>query len=112
MVNSLHWQGLDRIAAGLTVEAEAEDGTPEAVSVSGAKVFALGVQWHPGYKAWEHPFSRELFAAFGTAARRRSAARSSVAVFPLAATAHAGSLRATRRNARAATPQQDHTHTP
>src|SRR3546814_4732888 len=84
MVNSLHWQGLDRIAAGLTVEAEAEDGTPEAVSVSGAKVFALGVQWHPEYKAWENPFSRELFEAFGTAARRRAGARSSEDVFTLA----------------------------
>lgn len=89
MVNSLHWQGLDRIADGLTVEAEAEDGTPEAVSVDGARAFALGVQWHPEYKAWENPFSRELFEAFGAAARARAAARgtgqSPEGVFPLAA---------------------------
>jgi putative glutamine amidotransferase len=85
MVNSLHWQGLDRIAATLTVEAEAEDGTPEAVSVKGAKAFALGVQWHPEYKAWENPFSRQLFEAFGAAARARAAARPSQDVFPLAA---------------------------
>src|SRR3546814_8697910 len=98
MVNSLHWQGLDRISAGLTVEAEAEDGTPEAVSVSGAKVFALGVQWHPEYKAWENPFSRELFEAFGTAARRRAGARSSEAVFPLAALGQACRLRENRGN--------------
>src|SRR3546814_99869 len=38
MVNSLHWPGLDRIAARLTVEAEAEDGTPEAASAAGAKI--------------------------------------------------------------------------
>lgn len=85
MVNSLHWQGLDRIAANLTVEAEAADGTPEAVSVEGAKAFALGVQWHPEYKAWENPFSRQLFEAFGAAARARAATRPSEDVFPLAA---------------------------
>ena len=75
MVNSLHWQALDRVAERLTVEAEAEDGTPEAVSVKDAKAFALGVQWHPEYKAWENPFSRELFEAFGQAARQRAAHR-------------------------------------
>lgn len=85
MVNSLHWQGLDRLADGLVVEATAEDGTPEAVSVAGAKAFAIGVQWHPEYKAWENPFSRRLFEAFGSAARARAAARTTDDVFPLAA---------------------------
>lgn len=47
MVNSLHWQALDRLGDRLVVEAEAEDGTPEAVSLRGARGFALGVQWHP-----------------------------------------------------------------
>ncbi|MEQ8357507.1 MAG: gamma-glutamyl-gamma-aminobutyrate hydrolase family protein [Kiloniellaceae bacterium] len=74
MVNSLHWQGLDRVADSLIVEAQAEDGTPEAVSVTHAKSFALGVQWHPEYKAWEDPFSSQLFEAFGAAARVRAAA--------------------------------------
>jgi putative glutamine amidotransferase len=73
MVNSLHWQALDRVADRLIVEAEAEDGTPEAVSVRDARAFALGVQWHPEYKAWENPFSRQLFEAFGAAARRHAA---------------------------------------
>ncbi|NIA71001.1 gamma-glutamyl-gamma-aminobutyrate hydrolase family protein [Pelagibius litoralis] len=75
MVNSLHWQALDRIADGLTEEAWAEDGTVEAVSVSGADAFALGVQWHPEYKAWENPFSARLFADFGTAVQNRAALR-------------------------------------
>ncbi len=85
MVNSLHWQALDRVADRLVVEAQAEDGTPEAVSVAGAKAFALGVQWHPEYKSWENPFSRQLFEAFGAAARAHAAKRSAKGVFALAA---------------------------
>lgn len=72
-VNSLHGQGIDRLAPGLTVEAVAEDGTIEAVSVQGAKNFALGVQWHPEWQVLENPWSRRLFAAFGAAARARAA---------------------------------------
>ncbi len=75
MVNSLHWQAVDRLAEGLSVEAWAEDGTVEAVSVPAARNFALGVQWHPEFKAWENRFSARLFADFGTAVRRRAAAR-------------------------------------
>ena len=75
-VNSLHGQGLDRVAEGLSVEAVAPDGTVEAVRVAGAAVFALGVQWHPEYKVLENPFSTRLFAAFGDAARERAKARS------------------------------------
>jgi putative glutamine amidotransferase len=75
IVNSLHWQALDRVAPGLMVEAEASDGTVEAVSVKDAKSFALGVQWHPEYRVLEDGFSTKLFAAFGAAARRRAAGR-------------------------------------
>jgi putative glutamine amidotransferase len=71
-VNSLHWQAIDRVAEGLMVEALAADGTIEAVSVKGARGFALGVQWHPEYRPIENPFSVELFAAFGRAARKRA----------------------------------------
>ena len=73
-VNSLHNQGLDRVAESLAVEAVADDGTVEAVSVKGARGFALGVQWHPEYKAMENPVSARLFAAFGDAARAHAAA--------------------------------------
>ncbi|WP_299394362.1 gamma-glutamyl-gamma-aminobutyrate hydrolase family protein [Pelagibius sp.] len=66
-VNSLHGQGVDRPAAGLTIEGHAPDGTPEAVTVSGAKAFALGVQWHPEYKPLENAFSTRLFRAFSQA---------------------------------------------
>jgi putative glutamine amidotransferase len=74
-VNSLHGQGIDRLADRLTVEALAEDGTIEAVSVKGAAGFALAVQWHPEWAVLDNPWSRRLFAAFGAAARARAAAR-------------------------------------
>ena len=75
-VNSLHAQGIDRLAEGLVVEAVAEDGTIEAVRVRDARAFALGVQWHPEWRVLDNPWSRRLYAAFGAAARERAAARS------------------------------------
>ena len=45
------------------------DGIIEAVSVRGARGFALGVQWHPEYKAAANPDSVKLFQAFAAAAR-------------------------------------------
>jgi putative glutamine amidotransferase len=75
MVNSLHWQGVDRLGVGLEVEAEAEDGTIEAVRVAGAPAFALGVQWHPEHRPTENPISRAVFGAFAEAVRRRRAQR-------------------------------------
>lgn len=74
-VNSLHQQGIDRLAPALRVEAVAEDGTIEAASVEGAGSFALGVQWHPEWRVCEDPHSRRLFAAFGEAAQGRAQAR-------------------------------------
>jgi len=74
-VNSLHWQGIDRLAPGLQVEARAPDGVIEAVSVPAAATFALGVQWHPEWQFEKSEFSRALFAAFGEASRRRAAQR-------------------------------------
>lgn len=66
-VNSIHWQGVDRIADGLSVEALADDGTIEAISVKDAKTFALAVQWHPEWRASENRQSREIFEAFDQA---------------------------------------------
>ena len=74
-VNSLHAQGIDRLAPSLAVEALAEDGTVEAVSAPGCPGFALGVQWHPEFRVQENPWSMKLFGAFAEAARRRAAAR-------------------------------------
>ncbi len=76
MVNSLHNQALDHLAEDLAVEAVAPDGTIEAVRVTNARNFALGVQWHPEYKVLENPASVRLFEAFGAACGARAQARS------------------------------------
>ncbi len=74
-VNSLHRQGILRLAETLSAEGTAPDGTVEAVAVRDAPALAVGVQWHPEYKASNNDFSRRLYAAFGDAARARAAAR-------------------------------------
>jgi putative glutamine amidotransferase len=51
------------------VEAVAEDGTVEAVSVRGAASFALGVQWHAEWRVDAFPLHRTLFRHFATAVR-------------------------------------------
>lgn len=73
-VNSLHGQGIDRLADGLVIEAVADDGLIEAWRLEGAD-FVLGVQWHPEWRATENAFSSALFAAFGAACRRYRARR-------------------------------------
>jgi putative glutamine amidotransferase len=74
-VNSLHNQGVQRLAPRLVAEAWAPDGTVEAVRVEGARGFALGVQWHPEYD-WERDAdSRAIFEAFGRACAAHRAAR-------------------------------------
>ncbi|QRM56714.1 gamma-glutamyl-gamma-aminobutyrate hydrolase family protein [Sinorhizobium sp. BG8] len=68
-VNSLHRQAISRTAPRLAVEALAEDGTIEAVSVIDSKAFAVGVQWHPEYWVGTDGTSNKLFKAFGDAVR-------------------------------------------
>ena len=74
-VNSLHAQGVDRLAPRARLEATAEDGQVEAFSVPDAPGFALALQWHPEHKALENPVSMKLFDAFAAACRARAAAR-------------------------------------
>lgn len=76
MVNSLHGQGIARVAPGLRVEATADDGLVEAVRLDREDRFLLAVQWHPEWKLLENPFYLGIFRAFGDACRARAAARS------------------------------------
>jgi putative glutamine amidotransferase len=69
MVNSLHWQGIDRLAPGLKPEAFAADGLVEAVRGPDDEAFCLGVQWHPEWGAKSNPVSLSLFRRFGDAAK-------------------------------------------
>ncbi|MBX8574162.1 gamma-glutamyl-gamma-aminobutyrate hydrolase family protein [Pseudomonas cichorii] len=75
-VNSLHSQGIDRLAGDLRAEALAPDGLVEAVSLPDAPGFVLGVQWHPEWHFLDNPVSLRLFEAFREAcqvyAQRRS----------------------------------------
>jgi len=74
-VNSLHGQGIDRLAQGLRAIAHAPDGLVEAFEVLNASAFAFAMQWHPEWKTAENPFYSAIFAAFGDACRKRHVQR-------------------------------------
>lgn len=64
-VNSVHYQGVGRLALGLMVEATAPDGQVEAVSAPGL----LAVQWHPEWTPDAHPDRIAFFTLLGRALR-------------------------------------------
>ncbi|KAB0504269.1 gamma-glutamyl-gamma-aminobutyrate hydrolase family protein [Pseudomonas lini] len=74
-VNSIHGQGIERLAPGLRVEAVAPDGLIEAVSIIEGKAFALGVQWHPEWQVSFNPDYLAIFQAFGDACRKHALQR-------------------------------------
>lgn len=59
-VNTLHHQGVDRLAPNLVVEGRTDDGLIEAARFDGMW-WALGVQWHPERLEGDH---QEIFSAF------------------------------------------------
>src|SRR5258708_39178376 len=75
MVNSLHAQGVDRLAPCARLEATAEDGQVEAFSLPQAPAFALALQWPPEHRVLENPASMKLFDAFASACCSRATAR-------------------------------------
>ncbi len=74
-VNSLHGQGVARLAQGLRALAHGPDGLVEAFEIVGAHSFAYAMQWHPEWKFWETPFYAAIFTAFGDACRARKQGR-------------------------------------
>lgn len=70
-VNSLHGQGVNRLAAGLRPVAHAPDGLVEAFELEAAHSFALAVQWHPEWRFADNPFYTAIFQAFGRACEAR-----------------------------------------
>jgi len=79
-VNSLHAQGVDRLASCARIEAVADDGQIEAFSLPNAPGFALALQWHPEHRALENPVSKKLFDAFADACRARAERRLAIPV--------------------------------
>jgi putative glutamine amidotransferase len=77
-VNSLHRQGIDRLAERFTAEAVAPDGLIEAISVSTSRAPMFAVQWHPEWFHAEDPVSDALFRAFGTFCREALSVRGHV----------------------------------
>lgn len=76
-VNSVHGQGIDRLAHGLRAVGHAPDGLVEAFEVEGARTFACAVQWHPEWRTSENVFYSRIFEAFGAACRARQGQRQS-----------------------------------
>lgn len=67
-VNSVHTQGINKLGTGLRVEAVAEDGLTEAISMPGKK-FIMGTQWHPEGDYTVNAPNARLFEEFGKAIR-------------------------------------------
>ena len=65
LVNSVHYQGVDRIGTGLHVEAQAPDGVIEAFSSDAFGAPILAVQWHPEWQPENNENSRKIFALMG-----------------------------------------------
>lgn len=66
-VNSMHHQGIKRVAEGLRPNAFAPDGLIEGLESRNGH-FLLGVQWHPESLVERDPAMQRLFAAFVEAA--------------------------------------------
>ncbi|APH60342.1 gamma-glutamyl-gamma-aminobutyrate hydrolase family protein [Granulibacter bethesdensis] len=70
-VNSLHNQGIDRLAPPLRADAHAPDGVIEAVRAVDCTGFVVGVQWHPEFDYLTDTLSHRIFEDFGAAVEAR-----------------------------------------
>ena len=68
-VNSVHYQGVGRLAEGLIVEARAPDGLVEAYSARPNGAPLLAVQWHPEWATEANEQSQIYFGLLGQALR-------------------------------------------
>ena len=69
-VNSVHFQGVQRLGAGLKVEARAPDGVVEAFSAHMGEAPVLAVQWHPEWDPAGDPHAASFFDILGSVLRR------------------------------------------
>jgi putative glutamine amidotransferase len=68
-VNSVHHQGIGKLAKGLNIEARAPDGLIEAYSARPNGAPLLAVQWHPEWDTAHDPDSQIYFHLLGKALR-------------------------------------------
>ena len=66
-VNSLHGQGIDRLASELQVEAISEDGLIEGVRLGNGGPFCGGVQGHAEFAPQNHALSDAIYKEFARA---------------------------------------------
>jgi putative glutamine amidotransferase len=69
IVNSVHYQGVDKLGKGLRIEARAPDGVVEAFSTTARGAPVLAVQWHPEWKPEGDENSRKIFGLMGRVLR-------------------------------------------
>lgn len=68
-VNSVHYQGIGKLADGLSIEAHAPDGLIEAYSARPNGAPLLAVQWHPEWGTENDADSQTYFHLLGKALR-------------------------------------------
>lgn len=69
IVNSVHFQGVGRLAEGLDIEARAPDGLIEAFSTKIGAAPVIAVQWHPEWNTQANPDSQAFFRLLGRVLR-------------------------------------------
>jgi len=72
VVNTIHHQAVERLAAGFGVSARSEDGIIEAMESTG-DIFLVGVQFHPEKMSNDDRRMKALFARFVKEAAKRRA---------------------------------------
>lgn len=68
-VNSVHYQGIGKLADPLSIEASAPDGLVEAYSARINDAPVVAVQWHPEWDTDRNPDSQAFFKLLGRALR-------------------------------------------
>lgn len=71
-VNSLHSQAVSDLGDGVAIQATSEDGVTEAIALTGALNFAMGVQWHIEWGASANDLDGVISAAFRAACVARA----------------------------------------